>query len=88
MGTCILGNIVQNAQPLISIIDIINCIQWSKKHAFALMRADKIFDETWKIQRACLKNLCKTSMQHAKFSKTAKSFKNSKKHFIEFHKNI
>ena len=38
------------------------------------MRACKSFDETWKIQRACIENFCKTSVQHAKFSKTSKKF--------------
>ena len=40
----------------------------------ASMRAGKIFDKTWKIQKACIKNVCKTSMQHANFSKTLKNF--------------
>ena len=39
----------------------------------ASMVAGKIVDKTWKIQKACIENFYKTSMQHVKFSKTSKN---------------
>ena len=55
----------------------------------ASMRAGKILDKTWKIQRAYIKNFCKTSMQHAKFSKISKNLTEVVSHLKEFYtKNL
>ena len=39
----------------------------------ALMRAGKIFDKLWKIQRACINKIYKTSTQYVKLSETSKN---------------
>ena len=54
----------------------------------ASMRAGKIFNETWKIQRACIENSYKTSMQHAKFLKFQRILRNLIKHAKDLKKNI